>query len=39
LFNPREIQLGTKDALPAEAQSSAYEQEGNPFRKTAKGRD
>ena len=34
LFNPREIQLGKKHAL-----SSANEQGGNLFRKTANGRD
>jgi len=39
LFNPREIQLGRKHGLLAEAQSSTNEQGENPFRKTANGRD
>lgn len=39
LLNPREIQLGKKDALTAEEQNSASKQEVNPYRKAANGMD
>ena len=39
LFNPSEIQLDKKDALLAEKKNSSSAQGGNPFRKTANGKD
>jgi len=39
LFNPREIQLEKKDAPPPEEANSSSDQGGNPFRKTANGKD
>ena len=39
MFNPREIQLGKKDALTAEEKNFASKQEVNPYRKAANGMD
>jgi len=36
LFNPSEIQLGKKDAPPADQKNSANKQGQNPFRKSAR---
>ena len=39
LFNPSEIQLDKKGVLLAEEKNSSNAQGGNPFRKTANGKD
>ena len=39
LFNPSGIQRDKKDALLAEEKNSSSVQGGNPFRKTANGKD
>jgi len=39
LFNPREIQVEKKGAASPEEANSSRSQGGNPFRKTANGKD